>query len=70
MEQTLADKDGAVGKEKINMELGRKRALKTDLYFASSLVLARTVSSHHVLRKVHMTFMYLAKPFFPSSIHV
>lgn len=60
----LADKDGAVGKEKINMELGRKRALKTDAYFASNLVLGRTVSSHHVLRKVQMTFLYLAKPSF------
>ena len=64
MEQMLADKGGAVGKEKINMELGRKRALKTDVYFAANLVLARTVSSHYVLHKVQMTFMYLAKPSF------
>lgn len=70
MEQTLADKDGAVAKEKINMELGRKRALKTSLCFASNLVLARTVSSHHVLHKIQMTVMYLTKPFFSSPIHV
>lgn len=70
MEQILAHKDGAVVKEKINMELGRKRALKTNLYSASNLVLAQTVPSSHVLRKVHMTFMYLAKAFFSSSIHV
>lgn len=61
MEQVLGGGSGVTGKERVNVELGRGKALWMKVCFASQPVLAKTVSSCCVSRGVQV--MHVAQAF-------